>query len=78
MIEIWDERNLQACSKANCKINLKQRVLEHFYNREKYNHEINDYVENVRDKMEGMTKDKLCVKLEIIRDKIKKAKEMKK
>ena len=78
MVESWDERNLQVHSEASCKANLKQRVLEHFHNRDEHDSETNEFVEEVMEKMDEMTKDQLCVKLEIVRDKVKKMKKMKK
>ena len=72
MIESWDERNLQVRTEASCKANLKQRVLEFFHNRKECDHEINEFVEDARDKMEEMTKDQLCVKIDFLRDKVKK------
>ena len=78
MIEIWDERNLQVHSEASYKVNVKQRVLEYFHNRDEHDSETNEFIEEVMEKMDEMTKDQLCVKLEIVRDKAKKMKKMKK
>ena len=78
MVESWDERNLQVHSEEGCKANLKQRVLEHFHNREKHDSETNEFVEETMEKMDEMTKDQLCVKIEILRRKVRKAKKSKK
>ena len=78
MVESWDERNLQVHSEASYKENLKQRVLEHFHNRDDHDSETNEFIEEVMEKIDEMTKDQLCIKLEIVRDKVKKMKKMKK
>ena len=51
---------------------------ECFHNREEHDSETNEFVEEVMEKIEEMTKDQLCVKIEILRDKVKKAKKMEK
>ena len=44
-------------SEASCKANLKQRVIECFHDRDEHDSETNEFIEEVMEKMDEMTKD---------------------